>query len=221
MIKINLALKRQSALVTGSSAGSGLLGQISVSGLKSSPLSQLPIRRFVAPAVLYFVAAQMSEFYKQQLVDQVTAQITKQAQVVSGLESEAAKLKDYEKLKVGLETDQTTIRSKMGVISELLAERTSKLRLLAELSKATPDDVWLKSIEEVDRVITIIGSTERFNSIPDFLANLAEVKYLQNVKLVSSSKSVGAQQGKSGDQEKDTSSESLPVFEIQVHERLD
>ena len=222
MIKINLALKRQSSLVTDASPGSGVLGKMSVPGLKLGVLKELPIRRFIVPTAFYLIAAQMSEMYKKQLVDDVVAQIAQQSRKVSALEAEAAKLKDYEKLKMGLETDQSSIRNKMNIISELLAERTSKLRLLADLSSATPTDVWLKSIDEMDGMITISGSTESFNSIPDYLANLSEVKYLKNVKLINGTKALSTQKGSSsGTKSQSGEEESLPVFEIQAYERLE
>lgn len=227
MIKINLATKKQSALVTGSGDTnvSVLLAKLGVSGANVDSIKSLPVRRFIVPLAMYLIAAQFSDIYKKQLLDELDVVVVKEKGKVTKLEAEAAKLKDYERLKLGLEGDEAVIRKKMTIINSLLKERAVKLNLLIELSKATPVDVWFTSVHESNNLLQIKGRTEKFNSLPDFLSNLSGVKFIQSVILKNSSKRELKQAGNDSTRGSDSSSlnegesSDYVEFEVEAGER--
>ena len=227
MIKINLAAKKQSSLVGGANDHSAavLLARFGVSGSNIESLKGLPLRRFIIPLAMYLIASQFSETYKKQLLDEVDAVIGNEKVKISRLETEASKLKDYERLKLGLEGDEALIRNKMMIINSLLKERAVKLRLLIELSKATPNDVWLTSVQESNDLITIKGRTENFNSLPDYLSNLSAVQFMTNVTLKNSmktdtSKSDSVSKGNGAQMVSADEPKNYVEFEIEATERL-
>ena len=75
------------------------------------------------------------------------------------------------------------LRTKLGVIMGLKANRMGPVHMLDELSQATPEKLQLRSVEEDNRKVGITGVAVTNEVISQFLSNLEESEYFSEVYL--------------------------------------
>ena len=180
MIKINLAAKKRSAL-----AGAGRAGlNLSLDGLGGlvGELKELPLRRIILPLIVAFVAYIVSDGYKDSAIKQVDAELTRYQAEQSQLQQEASKLKKYEDLQKSLEADETELKSKLTAIRQLMMGRGDTARILEDISKMTPRNVWLKEFSIQDAKLDIQGLATDFDPVLDFQKALNENVYFSSVE---------------------------------------
>jgi Tfp pilus assembly protein PilN len=90
-----------------------------------------------------------------------------------------AKLEEMEKQK-------QVLSRKINLISRLKARQGSGVIIMDELSKKLPDWVWLTEVDFKDFNIHIKGKALSNNLIADYISNLEESQYFNNVSLISS-----------------------------------
>jgi type IV pilus assembly protein PilN len=82
-----------------------------------------------------------------------------------------------------LEQQKKELREKLRVIGELEAKKVGPVHVLADLSKATPDKLWLVDFSETDGAIRLSGLGVDEQTVADFLRRLGTSTYFQNVDL--------------------------------------
>jgi len=83
-----------------------------------------------------------------------------------------------------LDRKRTELRAKLETIAMLERQRTGPVHVLADLSTATPDKLWLTEATEAGGSMTLSGKGLDNQTIAGFMRNLAASRYFANVDLV-------------------------------------
>jgi type IV pilus assembly protein PilN len=75
------------------------------------------------------------------------------------------------------------LREKLQVISDLETKTGGPVRVLADLSRSTPDKLWLTDFSEASGQVQISGLGVDEQTVADFLINLGESKFFRDVDL--------------------------------------
>lgn len=98
-----------------------------------------------------------------------------------------AELKELD-IKIGelnkLQDQKRTVLSKLEVVDRLEAGRTGPMVLFDRISDAMPEKLWLKSMKDDNKVITLDGSAGGDEAIPDFMRALERAPEFKRVDLV-------------------------------------
>jgi type IV pilus assembly protein PilN len=90
-----------------------------------------------------------------------------------------AKLDELQKQKASLE-------KKIGLINLLKSQQDLAVRIMDELSRGLPEWVWLNEVTTDSKNIQVKGNALSNNLVADFIANLENSGYFENVNLISS-----------------------------------
>jgi type IV pilus assembly protein PilN len=82
-----------------------------------------------------------------------------------------------------LDQQKKELREKLKTIGELEAKKVGPVHVLADLSTATPDKLWLTDFSENDNAIRLSGLGVDEQTVADFLRRLASSPFFQNVDL--------------------------------------
>lgn len=82
-----------------------------------------------------------------------------------------------------LEQQKQELREKLRVIAQLEAKKTGPVRVLADLSSATPDKLWLTEFSDAGGTLRLTGLGVDEQTVADFLRRLDTVPLLHNVDL--------------------------------------
>ncbi len=178
MIRINLALRKQSSSVTGNARSSAA---VSTEALQD-PQVKLAGAFVVAAIALTYAA----DFYKEDELKAIDTRIEKYTAEQTKLKADLDKTKSYEKEKAELDANALLLRTQIDVIEKLLADRQSAPKFILGLSTVVPQDVWLRSLTVKGPEVSIIGSSKNFNSVTDLMHNLTDSPYLNGIQLKTS-----------------------------------
>jgi type IV pilus assembly protein PilN len=95
---------------------------------------------------------------------------------------QVAEVKDLDRLKLELKT-------KLRIIEDLNDKRVGPAHVLADLSVATPDNLWLIDFKEAGGGVTLTGMALDNETIARFMRDLQTSKYFHAVDLVETSRS--------------------------------
>lgn len=82
-----------------------------------------------------------------------------------------------------LEQQKQELRDKLRVIAQLEAKKTGPVRILADLSSATPDKLWLTEFADQGGTLKLSGRGVDEQTVADFLRKLATLPFFHNVDL--------------------------------------
>jgi type IV pilus assembly protein PilN len=82
-----------------------------------------------------------------------------------------------------LEQQKQELREKLRVIAELEARKIGPVRILADLSTATPDKLWLTEFSDAGGTLRLTGLGVDEQTVADFLRRLDTVPLLHGVDL--------------------------------------
>jgi type IV pilus assembly protein PilN len=82
-----------------------------------------------------------------------------------------------------MEKQRHELREKLQVISDLETKTGGPVRVLADLSRSTPEKLWLIDFSEVSGQVQISGLGVDEQTVADFLRSLGESKFFQNIDL--------------------------------------
>jgi Tfp pilus assembly protein PilN len=85
-----------------------------------------------------------------------------------------------------LERQKQVLSRKINLITRLKSRQGIGVIIMDELSKNLPDWVWLTEVDFKDYNLLIKGKSLSNNLIADYISNLEESKYFNNVDLISS-----------------------------------
>jgi type IV pilus assembly protein PilN len=94
-----------------------------------------------------------------------------------------------------LEAKRKIYQMKVDLIERLRREQSDPVHMLDEISKALPDFVWLKSLEQTGSSIKITGMSSGMIAVADFVSNLQRCGWFPqaDMGLVVDSKEAGTQ----------------------------
>lgn len=99
------------------------------------------------------------------------------------LEAEIAIYKPEEERVEGFKKKKSELEDKIDVIRGLDRARSGPVRIFDELSKKTPDRLWLTSISTEGVAITVEGDSLDTGVVADFLRSLNGSEYFKDVDL--------------------------------------
>lgn len=99
------------------------------------------------------------------------------------LEAEIAIYKPEEERVEGFKKKKSELEDKIDVIRGLDRARSGPVRIFDELSKNTPDRLWLTSISTAGVAITVEGDSLDTGVVADFLRSLNGSDYFKDVDL--------------------------------------
>lgn len=82
-----------------------------------------------------------------------------------------------------IQAQQKELEEKLKVITQLEARGSGPVRMLSDLSSATPDKLWLTEFTESGGTVKMAGFSVDEQTIADFLRKLATSPYFVNVDL--------------------------------------
>lgn len=114
----------------------------------------------------------------------IGAKISNQEGRNAFLKTEIAKLdKEIEEIKV-LKEKTTALLERKKVVETLQANRSQVVHLLDQLVRKLPDGVYLKSIEQKDDVVKLIGYAQSNARVASLMRNLDSSDWLEDPRLI-------------------------------------
>jgi len=115
--------------------------------------------------------------------------LTRLNQEIGVLQSEIAKLNEQTKEVRDLDKKRAELHAKLQVIDDLKQKRVGPVRIIEDLSAATPEKLWLVEFTDVNTLATITGLALDNQTIAEFMRHLQSSKYFFDVDLVETSQS--------------------------------
>jgi len=151
-------------------------------GPEIKPKKAFPFATVFVLAIIAILAAGF--FLQKRMVNQERDRLQAAQAEKKKLEYVVAKLAELEKQKAVFER-------KIGLISQLRAQKDSAVTILDELSKKLPDWVWLTEVSSQGQMIHIKGNALSNNLIADYIYNLESSPHFSTVNLISSAQKSG------------------------------
>lgn len=129
--------------------------------------------------VLFIVIIVAAFFLQKRAIDNERTLLQAAQEERNSLQYVVAKLEEVEKQKANLE-------KKINLITDLKSKQDMAVRIMDELSKNLPEWVWLTEATYDNQTIKINGKALSNNLIADYIYNLENSPYLQNVNLIAS-----------------------------------
>jgi type IV pilus assembly protein PilN len=102
---------------------------------------------------------------------------------VRQLEADIERFKPEEKKVADFKRKRGELEDKLEIIRNLDAARRGPVRILEELSKTTPERLWLTKLQTEGTGITLEGQSLDTGVVADFLRNLNASSYFDSVDL--------------------------------------
>ena len=204
MIKINLALRKQSLSAEGARGGLGGLGGLSGLGgadqlrKAADTLKDFPWKKIVVPVLVGVAANYTVDQLKESAIQKIDEEISSVMAEKPKLEQEAQKLKSYEGIKKELESDEAVMRTKIDTIRKLIQGRATPPKILITLGNSTPKEVWIEEFRLEDGKLGIKGSSKGYGPISDFMRSLGESMYFGEMVLKGTQQAKDASAGDEG-----------------------
>jgi len=211
MIKINLALRKQSLSAEG--ARGGALGGLSGLGSPDQLVKALevfkdfPWKKIVVPVLVAVAATYTVDQLKESALQKIEEEVSSVMAEKPKLEQEAQKLKSYEGIKKELESDEAVMRIKIDTIKKLIQGRSTPPKVLITLANTVPKEVWIEEFKVEDSKVSIRGSSKGYGPISDFMKSIGESIYFGEMVL------------KGTQQAKDSSGDEVINFELEGKQR--
>jgi Tfp pilus assembly protein PilN len=210
MIKINLASKKKSALISEQASERGVLSSLGKTRLIDlQELKGLPLRKFLLPLAVGFLAMFTIDGLKEDQLKKLNARIITLTKESESLHQEFNKTKTYEEIKKNLDADEIALRTKIETVKKLVLDRINPPKILLVLSKSIPDEVWLSEFSMQGPEVVFKGSSLGFTQISDFMKNLGESIFFQDLNL------------KSTQQVKTETGHEIATFELSAKRRTE
>jgi len=89
------------------------------------------------------------------------------------LKTEITRLEGQIKDIAGLESEIAGLRARQQAVEDLQSDRNVPVHLLTEMSRQLPDGVFIQSMRQVDKVVTVQGVAQSNERVSDLLRNLS------------------------------------------------
>ncbi len=127
----------------------------------------------VAVAVLLLVLAHLWQGLRISAAHREHSRITQEIANIDGPYADALRI----------EQQKLELREKLHVIAQLEAKKVGPVRILADLSAATPDKLWLTEFADSSGTLKLTGVGVDEQTVADFLRRLATLPFFRSVDL--------------------------------------
>lgn len=135
---------------------------------------ELAVGSLVAAVVVLGLV--MAHLWQSVRLSSVRRDIRQVTQEISNIEGPYA-----ESLKI--EQQKQELREKLRVIGQLEAKKVGPVRILADLSGATPDKLWLTEYADSNGTLKLTGLGVDEQTVADFLRKLGTLPFFQSIDL--------------------------------------
>lgn len=126
------------------------------------------------------------------------AAIVEQKQRNEFIKAENAKLDIQIKDVVSLKQEIESLRARQAAVEDLQTERNLPVHLLDEMVKQIPEGVYLKSLKQVGKQVTLTGTAQSNERVSELLRNLGnQSPWLERPELIEIRVDSAAQKGRS------------------------
>jgi Tfp pilus assembly protein PilN len=168
MIKINLAAKKRSSASAGKGMGDTLRLDSSQLEALWAQARELPLQKIASVLIVGYGATFALNSYKSSLVAEQQAELDRVLAQKPALEAESRKMKGLQETQMSMESDEKRIRTKLDTIKKLVAGRNAATSVLEELSRITPQSVWISDFSMKGSDLSFKGYSQDFANISDF-----------------------------------------------------
>ena len=126
---------------------------------------------------LAFIAAAGVHGYQTWQLSRLEADLTE-------LQNEVQRLSPAVKEVAELQKSVSALKEKNKVINDLTKRRTGPVKIMEDLSDATPARLWLTEFKEMGGSVTINGFATDNQTVADFLKTLSRMPRFANVELL-------------------------------------
>jgi type IV pilus assembly protein PilN len=127
----------------------------------------------IAVAVLGLVAAHLWQGVRVTSARRELRRLTSEIASIEGPYSDALRI----------EQQKQELREKLRVIGQLEAKKVGPVRILADLSSATPDKLWLTEFADTNGTLKLTGLGVDEQTVADFLRRLGTLPFFRSVDL--------------------------------------
>jgi type IV pilus assembly protein PilN len=124
-------------------------------------------------AVFGFVSAHVWQSARTSSAQRGLRQLTLELNALQGPYAEVARI----------EEQKAELREKLRVIAQLEAKKVGPVRMLADLSSATPDKLWLTEFTDAGGALKLTGLGVDEQTVADFLRRLSNLSVFHSVDL--------------------------------------
>jgi len=124
-------------------------------------------------AVMGLVAAHLWQGLRSSSAHRELSRVQTELKAIEGPYAEALRI----------EQQKQELREKLRVIGQLEAKKVGPVRILADLSSATPDKLWLTDFSDQNGTLRLTGIGVDEQTVADFLRRLGTLPFFQNVDL--------------------------------------
>jgi type IV pilus assembly protein PilN len=82
-----------------------------------------------------------------------------------------------------LAQERAELDLRLGIIRKLEAHRTESVKLMDDVARCAPDNLWFTSVQVVNGLLTIEGATSSMLVVSDLMSRLESLPDFTNVKL--------------------------------------
>lgn len=82
-----------------------------------------------------------------------------------------------------LAQERAELDLRLGIINKLQANRTVSVKLMDDVARCAPDNLWFTSVEDVNGLLTLEGATSSVLVVSDLMSRLEALPGFTNVKL--------------------------------------
>ena len=143
-------------------------------------LKRKAIRQLIGAAIILVILLVVIVIIDNSLTGQITAlknQISMTQNTVANLNKLTAEIYQFEK-------SQNEFQQKLDKIKALNRGRKLPVHILEEISKATPEKLWLNQFSREQSAIVLTGIALDQETIVSFLNNLEDSEYLSDIRLI-------------------------------------
>jgi len=202
MIKINLALRKQSTAQASQESGGtsqtfvGTLTQFKAPSFGGgAELSEVPWKTVLFLVLFGFGAnLWLEDFKKEQLYTLEQARL-KLVEETAKARKELEKTKAYDEEKKAVDAQELLLKTQIAVIEKLVADRQSPPKFVLSLSTSVPADLWLNQVSVKGTEIAIQGQSKSLNLVSDFMKTLGENPFVTGVQLKGSTQDSESKNG--------------------------
>ncbi len=191
MIKINLALKKQSGLTQ----SSGIKLSNRFKSLNFDQVQELPIRKLAVPLIAGFLASQTLDSFQAAELTEVGKSVAQVNSESEKIQKEMANYSKYDAVQKQVEGDLKDVGLKLDTIRKLFSERKKSIEIMTLFAQVVPKEVWLSKLKVDSGSVVLSGSSLGFSQVSDFIKSLNESSVLTGVELGSSHQDQGSNEG--------------------------
>lgn len=119
------------------------------------------------------------------------AMINREQSLLTAAQAEKQKLQYVVAKLEELSQQKALFERKIALITQLRAQQETAVRILDEISRRLPDWVWLTDLNFDGQLIDVRGNALSNNLIADYIYNLRNCPFFNNVNLISSAQKAG------------------------------